>query len=177
MEQCEPEDLIFIDESGANLNMDSAYGRAQGGRRVNASKPHCRGTTVSIIGAMSLLGVVAAMYGEWATDGIAFLTFIQTMLVPQLRAGHIVIMDNASFHKIKQVREAIESSGARLVFLPPYSPDFSPIELMWSKLKQYLRKKAARTLGSFHQALLEAFETLTDYDFEGWFAHCGYDAS
>ncbi len=86
-------------------------------------------------------------------------------------------MDNASFHKLQQVREAIESTGARLVFLPPYSPDFSPIELMWSKLKQYLRKTAARTLESFHQALLEAFETLTDYDFEGWFAHCGYHSS
>ncbi len=177
MEQCDPEDLIFIDESGAKLNMDSAYARAQGGQRVKASKPHCRGKTLSMIGAMGLLGVVAAMYGEWATDGIAFLTFIQTMLVPQLRAGHIVIMDNARFHKLQQVREAIESTGAQLVFLPPYSPDFSPIELMWSKLKHYLRKKAPRTLGSFHQALLEAFETLTDYDFEDWFAHCGYDVS
>ena len=137
MQECKPEDLIFIDESGAKLNMDSAYGRAQGGQRVKASKPYCRGKTISMIGAVSLLGVVAAMYGEWATDGIAFLAFIQSMLVPQLRPGHIVIMDNARFHKLQQVSEAIENTGAQLVFLPPYSPDFSPIELMWSKLKKY----------------------------------------
>jgi transposase len=166
IEACDPEDLIFIDESGAKLTLDLLYDRAQGGQRVNASKPYRRGQTLSIIGAVSLAGVVAAMYGEWATDGVAFLTFIQTMLVPHLRRGHIVIMDNVSFHKLQEVKEAIESTGARLLFLPPYSADLSPIELMWSKLKQYLRKKAARTLGSFHQALLEAFETLTDYDFE-----------
>ena len=91
---------------------------------------------------------------------------MQTILVPQLHAGHIVIMDNVNFHKHQQIREAIERAGARIVFLPPYSPDLSPIELMWSKLKHYLKKKAARTMGDFHQALLEAFETLTDYDFE-----------
>ena len=169
--------MIFIDESGAKLTLDLLYGRAQGGQRVKASKPYRRGQTLSIIGAVSLAGVVAAMYGEWATDGVAFLTFIQTMLVPHLRRGHIVIMDNVSFHKLQEVKEAIESTGARLLFLPPYSADLSPIELMWSKLKQYLRKKAARTLGSFHQALLEAFETLTDYDFEEWFSHCEYQAS
>ena len=135
--------------------MDLLYSRAQGGQRVKASKPYRRGQTLSIIGAVSLVGVVAAMYGEWATDGVAFLTFIQTMLVPH---GHVVIMDNVSFHKLQEVKEAIESTGARLLFLPPYSADLSPIELMWSKLKQYLRKKAARTLGSFHQALLEALK-------------------
>ncbi len=82
-----------------------------------------------------------------------------------------------NFHKNRQVKEAIERAGARLLFLPPYSPDLSPIELMWSKLKHYLKKKAARTMGDFHQALLEAFETLTDYDFEAWFDECGYVGS
>ena len=105
---------------------------------------------------------------------MAFLSFVQTMLVPELRPGHIVIMDNVNFHKHGQVREAIERAGSRLLFLPPYSPDLSPIELMWSKLKQYLKKKAARTMADFHKALLEAFETLTDYDFEAWFDDCGY---
>jgi transposase len=166
--------LIFIDESGARLTLDLLYGRAQGGQRVNASKPYRRGQTLSIIGAVSLEGVVAAMYGEWATDGAAFLCFIRTLLVPHLRRGHIVIMDNVRFHKLQEVNEIIERTGARLLFVPPYSPDLSPIELMWSKLKQYLRKPAARTLGRFHQAPLEAFGTLTDYDFEEWFSHCGY---
>ncbi len=123
------------------------------------------------------MGVVGAMYGEWATDSLAFLTFVQTMLVPQLRPGHIVIMDNVNFHKHRQVEEAIERAGARLLFLPPYSPDLSPIELMWSKLKHYLKKKVARTMADFHQALLEAFETLTEYDFEAWFDDCGYVGS
>ena len=123
------------------------------------------------------MGVVGAMYGEWATDSLAFLTFVQTMLVPQLRPGHIVIMDNVNFHKHRQVEEAIERAGARLLFLPPYSPDLSPIELMWSKLKHYLKKKAARIMADFHKALLEAFETLTDYDFEAWFDEYGYVVS
>jgi transposase len=108
---------------------------------------------------------------------MAFLTFVQTMLVPHLRRGHIVIMDNVNFHKYPQIKEAIERAGARLLFLPPYSPDLSPIESMWLKLKHYLKKKAARTMANFHRALLEAFETLTDYDFEAWFDECGYVGS
>jgi hypothetical protein len=150
------------------------YGRAEGGQRVHAAKPHDRGKNISIIGAVGLMGVVGAMYGEWATDTMAFLSFVQTILVPQLRPGDIVIMDNVNFHKHQQIKEAIEGTGARLIFLPPYSPDLSPIELMWSKLKHYLKKKAPRTMGGFHRALLEAFETLTDYDFEAWFDECGY---
>jgi transposase len=144
---------------------------------VYMPKPYDRDKNISIIGAIGLLGVISAMYGQWATDSMAFLSFVQTMLVPELRSGHIVIMDNVNFHKHAQVREAIERTGARLLFLPPYSPDLSPIELMWSKLKHYLKKKAARTVTDFHQALLEAFENLTDYDFEAWFDDCGYMVS
>ena len=153
------------------------YGRAEGGQRVHATKPHDRGKNISIIGAIDVAGVVGAMYGEWATDSVSFVSFIQTMLAPHLRSGHIVIMDNVNFHKNRQVREAIERAGARLLLLPPYSPDLSPIEQMWSKLKHYLKKKAARTMAAFHQALLEAFQTLTDYDFEAWFDECGYVVS
>ena len=153
------------------------YGRAEGGERVHAAKPYDRGKNISIIGAIGLVGVICAMYGQWATDSMAFLSFVQTMLVPHLRPGHIVILDNVNFHKHRQIREAIERAGARLLFLPPYSPDLSPIELMWSKLKHYLKKKAARTMADFHKALLEAFETLTDYDFEAWFDDCGYIVS
>jgi transposase len=153
------------------------YGRAEGGQRVHAAKPQDRGKNISIIGAIGLVGVIGAMYGEWATDSMAFLSFVQTMLVPHLRSGHIVIMGNVNFHKNRQVREAIQRTGAQLLFLPPYSPDLSPIELMWSKLKHYLKKKAARTMADFHEALLEAFETLTDYDFEAWFDECGYIGS
>ncbi len=127
--------------------------------------------------AIALVGVICAMYGEWATDSVSFVSFVQTMLAPHLRPGHVVIMDNVNFHKNRQVREANERAGARLLFLPPYSSDLSPIELMWSKLKQYLKKKAARTMADFHQALLEALQTLTDYDFEAWFDECGYMVS
>ena len=177
VEECPAQALIFIDESGAKLDMCPHYGRAEGGERVHAAKPYDRGKNISIIGAIGLVGVICAMYGQWATDSMAFLSFVQTMLVPHLRPGHIVILDNVNFHKHRQVREAIERAGARLLFLPPYSPDLSPIELMWSKLKHYLKRKAARTMADFHQALLEAFETLTDYDFEAWFDDCGYIVS
>ena len=177
LEECSPQALIFTDESGAKLDMCPDYGRGEGGQRVHGTKPHDRGKNISIIGAIGLVGVVGAMYGEWATDSMAFLTFVETMLVPHLRRGHIVIMDNVNFHKYPQIKEAIERAGARLLFLPPYSPDLSPIESMWSKLKHYLKNKAARTMADFHQALLEAFETLTDYDFEAWFDECGYVGS
>jgi hypothetical protein len=97
IEECSPQALIFIDESGAKLNMCLDYGRAEGGQRVHGAKPYDRGKNISIIGAIGLLGVVSAMYGQWATDSMAFLSFVQTMLVPELRSGHIVIMDNVNF--------------------------------------------------------------------------------
>jgi transposase len=169
------EQLVFLDESGANLSMCRRYARGFGGGRVKMAAPFDRGKTFSIIGAVNTEGVVAALYGEWATDGNIFFQFIENVLAPKLTKGQIVIMDNVGFHKINGIEELIKAKGAKLIYLPPYSPDLSPIENMWSKLKSILRKKSARTLKQFQKAIAEAFRSISTEDLIGWFKHCGYN--
>lgn len=166
--------LIFIDESGANLRMESTYARGEGGQRVKMPVPCDRGTHLSIIGAISTQKIEAALYGEWATDGEIFLSFIEERLAPQLKPGHIVVMDNIKFHLQASVAKAIELKGAKVIFLPPYSPDYSPIENMWSKLKNTLRKLAPRSLKEFKKAIRVAFKEISQTDLINWFKHCGY---
>lgn len=129
---------------------------------------------VALIGAICLTGVLGLTYGQWTTDGIIFLDFIKNIVAPKLNKGDVVIMDNAAIHKVNGIKEAIEKCGARLLFLPPYSPDFSPIECMWSKLKNSLRRRDTRTLGSYHDSLNDSLSELEDDDFIGWYEHCGY---
>jgi len=172
-----PSRLIFLDESGANLSFCRDYARILGGERIKMPKPHARGNYYSLIGAIGLDAVKAALYGKWATNGVTFLTFIRECLVPTLETGDIVLMDNVSFHKSVGVKEAIESVGATLVLLPPYSPDFSPIENMWSKIKSILRKLAPRTEKQFKKAVSVAFSSITKKDLAGWFKHCGYSVT
>lgn len=169
------DDLIFIDESGANLRMESTYARVEGGQRIKMPVPHNRGPQISMIGAISTNKVEAALYGEWATNGEIFLTFIEKQLLPQLKKEHIVIMDNVKFHLQAAVAAAIESKGSKVIFLPPYSPDFSPIENMWSKIKNTLRKFAPRTLKEFKKAIKIAFLQVSKHDLVNWFKHCGYE--
>lgn len=167
-------ELIFIDESGANLRMVSAYARAKCGERIKMAVPCNRGPQLSIIGAISTEKVEAVMYGEWATNGEIFLAFIEEWLLPKLKPEHIVIMDNVRFHLQASITNTIESKGAKVIFLPPYSPDFSPIENMWSKLKNTLRRLAPRTLRAFKKAIRIAFEEISKADLVSWFKHCGY---
>jgi transposase len=174
IQECEPKALLFVDESGSNHAMARAYGRAPRGQRARGAKPVHRGQHVTMVGALGLVGVVAAMMVEGFVDGAAFLAFVQEVLVPQLRPGHVVVLDNLTAHKVAGVREAIEAVGARLIYLPPYSPDFSPIEECWSKIKAILRAKAARTLERLWQAIAEAFAAITSQDAQGWFTHAGY---
>jgi len=171
------DDLIFIDESGANLSMCRSYARAIGGERIKYACPYSKGNKHSIIGAVSTSGVEAALYGEWSTDGNIFLNFVKRLLVPRLGRGKIVIMDNVSFHKVVGVKEAIEGAGAMLIYLPPYSPDLSPIENMWSKVKSLLRKFSPRTRSQFKRAIRIAFESVSKKDLVSWFKHCGYNIS
>ncbi len=166
--------LIFIDESGANLRMESAYARTEGGQRIKMPVPCDRGPQISMIGAISTKKIEAALYGEWATNGEIFLTFIEKELSPKLKKKHIVIMDNVKFHLQAAVASAIEATGAKVIFLPPYSPDFSPIENMWSKIKNTLRKLAPRTLKEFQKSIQIAFKQVSENDLVGWFKHCGY---
>jgi transposase len=177
MSGCEKEDqseFIFLDESGLHLGMSSLYGRAKSAERVRSFDPFNKGKRTTMIAAISCEKVEAATVGEWHVDGDIFLSFIELCLVPTLRPGNIVIMDNLSTHKISGVRERIEAVGARLVYLPPYSPDLSPIELCWSKIKRMIRKKAPRTFEELKEVTSEAFKSIKTSDLEGWFTHCGY---
>lgn len=175
MKHFNAKNLIFVDESGANLRMSSAYARAEGGSRIKMPVPFDRGPQFSMIGAISVNKVEAALYGEWATNGDIFYTFIEKNLLPHLKAKHRVIMDNIKFHLQARIREAIESKGAQVIFLPPYSPDLTPIENMWSKLKNTLRRLAPRTTREFKKCIKIAFEGITKTDLVGWFKHCGYE--
>jgi transposase len=169
------EDLIFIDESGANLSFCRGYARAIGGKRVKYACPYPRGNKYTMISAISVASIKAALYGEWSADGEIFLEFVKKQLVPQLNIGNVVIVDNVSFHKVAGVKEVIEETGAHLFFLPPYSPDLSPIEMMWSKIKSFLRKISPRTKDQFKKAIRMAFEGIVASDLVSWFKHCGYN--
>jgi transposase len=136
----EPSKLIFLDEAGANLSMCRTHGRAKGKARLVCANPYGRGNKFSMISAVSQEKVLAALYGEGSVDGVFFTHFIESYLVPALQPGDYLIMDNVSFHKVKAVEMIVENTGAKIVYLPPYSPELSPIELMWSKLKTILRK-------------------------------------
>ena len=166
--------LKFIDESGVNLGLTRWFGRARPGRRVVEGTPADADPNYTLLGALSLHSLQAPWVLEGAMDGAAFEVYIAQVLVPTLRPGDIVLMDNLSFHTGPRIRELIESVGARLEFLPPYSPDFNPIELCWSKVKAILRTAKARTFETLLAALDEAFGSVTQQDGEEWFAHCGY---
>jgi transposase len=168
------ERLKFIDESGNNLALTRLYGRAAPGERVSEGVPQNRGENVTLLAAIGLGGVQAPMTVNGAVDGEVFLAYLREVLSPTLSEGDIVVMDNLSAHQVAGVREAIEAKGARLEHLPPYSPDYNPIEKCWSKLKTYLRRAKARTREALEAALKEALLTITEADARAWFAHCGY---
>jgi transposase len=169
-----PKALVFVDESGNNQARARDYGRAARGQRAPGAKPVQRGRHVTMVGALGLVGVVAAMMVEGLVDGAAFLAFVQEVLVPQLRPGQVGVLDNLKAHKTAGVREAIEAVGARLLYLPSSSRDVSPLEECWSKITAILRTKAARTLERLWQAITEAFAAITSQDAQGWFTHAGY---
>jgi len=169
--------FVFIDESGAKTNMTRLYARTFGGQRAVDKVPHGHWSTTTMISALRFDGSTADMVLDGATDGDAFLAYTQNILAPTLKRGDIVVMDNLRAHKISRVVTAIEATGAVLWFLPPYSPDFNPIEKMWSKIKAYLRKVKARTKEELWQAIGAALKTVTASDALGWFESCGYTQS
>ncbi len=154
--------------------MTRLYGRAPKGERVLGSVPHDHGPNVTIIGSISLEGVDAAMSFEGAVNGDIFRVFVQQVLAPTLCEGDVVLMDNLASHKVAGIEEAIQGRGAQLLYLPPYSPDFSPIEECWSKVKAWLKKVEARTIEALYEAIERAFDKVTKSDLAGWFQHCGY---
>jgi len=171
----DPKRLVFIDESGFNLAMAPLYARAPKGQRAYGRVPKNRGENSSLIAALSLdEGVCAAMTLEGAVDGIAFQSYVREVLVPTLRPGQIVVLDNLQVHKNQAVREAIAAQGCELLFLPSYSPDFNPIEQAFSKLKTFVRKHKARTKRALDDAVAAALKAISLQDVIGWFGHAGY---
>jgi transposase len=166
--------LKFVDESGVNLAMTRLYGRAPRGARVIDTVPQNYGPNITILGALGIEGIAAVMTVEGATDADVFLAYVEHVLAPTLQPGDIVVMDNLRAHKVAGVASAINAYGASILYLPPYSPDLSPIEQCWSKLKTYLRKVRARTREALDAAMTNAVATITETDARGWFAHAGY---
>lgn len=171
------QDLIFLDESGVNLALTRLYARAPKGKRAHGKRPSKRGKRVSIISAISLSEVMTHFNVMGSTDGLTFEAFISQQLVSKLWKGACVMMDNCSIHKGEAVRELIEEAGAKLIFLPPYSPDFSPIENCFSKIKSILRSVGARSYLELVEAIEQAFSQVSLEDLRNWFAHCCYYAS
>lgn len=170
-------DLIFIDESGVNLALTRLYARSPKGQRARGTRPQKRGRNVSLIGALGFGGVIAQVSLLGATDGLTFEAFIAQRLVPNLWPGACVLMDNYSIHKGEEIEQWITQAGARLIYLPPYSPDFSPIENCWSKIKSVLRSIGARTYPDLAEAIEKAFEAVSLDDIRAWFTHCCYCTS
>jgi transposase len=168
--------LLFIDESAVNTAMVRDCGRCPRGERLVDSAPAGLWQTSTLVAAICLDGVVAPMVIDGPLNGESFAQYIETSLVPELEPGNIVIVDNLPVHKSKRVADAIAAAGCTLVFLPPYSPDYNPIENMWSKVKTLLRAAAARTFKAVVDATGDALRSITPEDCDGYFRHCGYDA-
>lgn len=154
--------------------MTTDYTRALGGRRANRPKPFKEGKKYSMIGAISRVGIVAMMYIERAVNADIFSSFIEELLLKHLKRGYFLILDNVRFHKTKEIVALIESKGAKAVFLPPYSPDLSPIEKMWSKIKTILKRLMPRSEEEFYDAVVESISEVDQIDCEEWFESCGY---
>jgi transposase len=168
--------LVFLDEFGAATTMQRTHGRAAPGERVVSSVPHGHWKVVSTIAAMTAGGVLCSASFDGATDTELFVTFVGETLVPLLVPGQVVVLDNLQPHKSPQVRRLVESAGATLLLLPPYSPDFNPIEMAISKVKTVLRKLARRTVESLFGGIGEALATVTPTDALHYINHCGYNA-
>ena len=159
---------------GTNLGLTRLYGRAAPGPRVLEQVPGDRGGNVSTIGAIALDGMRTGLSVPGAIDGETLLFCVEELLVPTLKRGDMVGMDNNPTHKLDEIEEAIEAAGAWVLFLPTYSPDLNPIENCWSKVKAHLRSLKPRTLPDLLDALVTAFASVTEHDIRGWFEHCGY---
>lgn len=167
---------MFIDETWAKTNMVRTHGRAPRGERLRAGAPHGHWRTTTFVGALTLRGMIAPFVLNGPINRAAFEAYVEQVLVPELRPGDIVIMDNLSSHKGPRTRELIEAAGASLEFLPPYSPNFNPIENAFSKLKAMLRKAAERTVEALWNTIGNLVGTFTPTECANYFAAAGYDA-
>ena len=170
----DPTKLIFIDESGVNTGMTRLYGRAPKNQRVVDAIPDIRFTRTTVLSSVRMDGTIVPCVFEDALNGELFREYVRVFLVPTLKPGDIVVMDNLSSHKVSGIVEMIEAAGAQTRFLPPYSPDLNPIELMWSKMKAILCKLKIRSRDLLDDAIVTALDSVTVSDITNWFAHDGY---
>ena len=169
-----PERLVFIDETWAKTNMTRSRGRALRGTRVIDKSPHGHWKTTTFVAALRASGLTAPLVVDGAINSELFLAYVRQQLARTLRPGDIVVMDNLSSHKAAGVREAIEAVGAKLLYLPPYSPDFNPIELAFSKFKRLLRSAATRTVEALWRACGQLLDRFNEHECRNYFRHCGY---
>ena len=174
VQKINPRKLVFVDESGANTALTPSRGRAASGQRVVGAVPHGHWKVLTMLGALRLDGPVAEATVEAPTDAEVFRVFVKESLAPALHPGDLVVWDNLSPHRASGVLDAIQARQATVLPLPPYSPDFSPIEPGWSKVKQAMRRAEARTPERLGEAAGAAFASITPADTRGWFRKCGY---
>jgi transposase len=171
------ERLVFVDEMGTNTSLHPLYAWSPRGERARCFVPRNRGLNTTLLASMTAEGMGPCLAVEGATSRIVFEAYVEKALVPSLRRGQVVVMDNLSAHKGERVRELIESTGCELLYLPPpYSPDFSPIEEAFSKVKGLMRKAEARSREALVEAMGKALDAVTARDARGFFEHCGYRA-
>jgi len=166
--------LIFIDETWAKTNMTRPRGRAPVGERLIDKIPHGHWQTTTLIAALGVEGVRCSTVVDGAVDGDVFEAFVKQVLVPRLREGDVVVVDNLSSHKRAGTRRRIEEAGAELIFLPPYSPDLNPIEMIFAKIKSLLRSLACRTRDALWRAMQSVLDQVSPTDAANCFGHCGY---
>lgn len=171
----DPERLVFIDETWTATNMTRSHGRCAKGQRLRMGFPHGHRKTTTLVAGLRLSGMVAPMVLDGPINGEWFIAYVRQVLTPTLRPGDIVIMDNLSSHKRAEVRDAIEAAGATLLFLPPYSPDFNPIEKAFSRLKAMLRKAAERTVSGLWELIGKLVDLFHPQECANYFTSCGYD--
>ena len=170
----DPERLIFVDECGSNVGLAPLRARAPKGERAHGKAPRNRGKNTTLLASMGAEGMGPCLTVEGGTTKAVFEFYVEQVLAPKLRPGQVVVMDNLSAHKGERIRKLLEARGCEVLFLPSYSPDFSPIEEAFSKLKALLRRAQARTKEALVEAIGRALSAITAEDTQGWFAHCGY---
>jgi transposase len=169
--------VVFIDETWASTNMARRYGRCARGQRLRLGVPHGHWKTTTFVAGLRLTGMAAPFVLDGPINRVAFEAYVEKVLRPELKPGDIVIMDNLSSHKGPRVRDMIEAAGATLRFLPPYSPDFNPVEMAFAKLKAHLRKAAERTLEGLWTAIGRIIALFSPSECQNFFAAAGYDAT
>lgn len=169
--------MIFLDECGSHIALTPLYARAPRGQRAFGAVPRNRGKNTTLIACLSLTGIQAPLILEGAVDTDVFERYVEYILAPTLSPGSVVVLDNLSVHTSARARQTIEACSCQMLFLPAYSPDLTPIEEAFSKLKAFLRRVGVRTREALVEAIGAGLETITRQDAHGWFGHCGYPAS